>query len=302
MSYKFLSRMFCKKSIWYIVRRLTRVAYRVKGIGLGRLSEAVRRYAARVAPEEPLIIEDFCGDLKFRCYLREHMGGQIFFRGSYSEDQLALLSTLLSSDATFIDVGANQGEFTVFGGSLVRCGKVIAIEPVAEYRQRLEENIRLNDLSNVQVIPFALGDTEGEIPIYESSEPFDDGTHHDGLATLFASEKRAKPREMVRVRRLDEVLAELDVHRIDIIKLDIEGAEWAALRGGVDTLVRYRPILFVEIGKETCLAAGYKPQDFVQWIIQQGYRVEKIGPGGISHPMSLKQLDDFQNIVAYPLK
>jgi FkbM family methyltransferase len=228
------------------------------------------------------------------------MGSQIFFRGSYSGDQLQLLEALLGDDGVFIDVGANQGEFTIAAANVARRGAVIALEPVAEYRQRLVENIQLNDFRNVVVIPAALGESEGSLPIYVPHSAYADGTRNDGLATLFASQDRSDLREVVDVRTLDKVLAELSVNRVDLIKLDIEGAEWAALRGAAETLDRFRPLLMLEIGRQTCRAAGYEPEGFVEWLASRGYRLERIVNGGRTRPLSRGALDEYQNVLARP--
>lgn len=286
--------------VYYMLRRLTQPAYRIKGVGLGRICESVRRWAARHAPQTPFLIDDFRGNAKFRCFLREHMGGQIFFRGSYSGDQLTLIENLLDPHGVFIDAGANQGEFSIAAARIARHGKVIAFEPVSEYRDRLLENIRLNDYGNVQVIPVALGEQEGALPIFDQQENFTDGTRNEGLPTLFSSESRHFAREVVPVKRLDDVLRELGVSRVDVIKLDIEGAEWIALRGAVNTISSCRPTLILEIGRETCRAAGYEPEALVEWLISLNYRIEKVIEGGRTLPINQAHLDDFQNIVAYP--
>lgn len=285
-------------SKFYLVRRLTRAAYRIRGIGLGRVCEFVRcKWAARVAPESPLLIRDFRGDARFMCYLREHMGGKIFFRGSYSEDQLLLMERLLGRNSVFVDVGANQGEFSVAAARIAR--KVLAFEPVSEYRRRLLTNVRLNDFDNVQVYPFALSEEEGVLPIYDQKGSYSDGTRNEGLPTLFPSASRDEAREVVPVRRLDDVLIEAGIDRVDLIKLDIEGAEWPALRGAVRTVEIYRPILILEIGRETCQAAGYEPEQFIDWLRSMNYRVERIGYRGNTTP--IEALEDFQNVVAIPV-
>jgi FkbM family methyltransferase len=287
-------------AIYYFLRRLSQPAYRIKGIGLGRICEFVRRWAARHAPQTPLLINDFRGHSRFKCFLREHMGGQIFFRGSYSGDQLTIIEKLLDAHSVFIDVGANQGEFSIAAAKIVQQGKVIAFEPVSEYRERLLENIRLNDFDNVQVIAAALGEQEGSLPIYDQQEDFKDGTRHEGLPTLFASDSRRHPRETVPVKRLDDVLEGSGISRVDVIKLDIEGAEWIALRGAVNTLARYRPILILEVGRETCLAAGYEPEALIEWLTALNYRIETIIDGGKTQATYPALLGDFQNVVAYP--
>lgn len=286
--------------IYYMLRCLTQPAYRIKGIGLGRLCEFVRRQAARYAPQTPLVIDDFRGDAKFNCFLREHMGSQIFFRGSYSGDQLTIIEKLLHNNSVFLDVGANQGEFTIAAAKVARQGKVIAFEPISEYRARLIENVRLNNFENVKVIPAALGEQEGVFPIYDQLERYDDGTKHEGVLSLFASDSRRHAREVVPVKRLDDVLKELEIRRVDVIKLDIEGAEWIALRGAINTITSYRPTLILEIARATCRAAGYEPEALVEWLANLNYRIEKVIEDGKTLPIDPAHLDDFQNYVAYP--
>lgn len=287
--------------IYYMLRRLTQPAYKIKGIGLGRVCELMRRWAARHAPETPLIVDDFRGDTQFKCFLREHMGGQIFFRGSYSGDQLTLMESLLNTHSVFLDAGANQGEFSIAAARVVKQGRVLAFEPVAEYRQRLVENIALNDFRNIEVVAVALGEQESSLPIYDKQENFTDGTRHEGLPSLFASEGRHYAREWVPVKRLDNVLRELAISHVDVIKLDIEGAEWAALRGATCILASSRPTLILEIARETCKAAGYEPEAFVKWLISLDYRIEKVIAGGRTIPISVASLGNFQNVIAYPI-
>jgi len=287
--------------IFYLLRYVTRPAYRVSGIGLGRVCEWIRRYAAKKCSRAPFLISDFRGNAKLKLYINEHMGGQIFFRGSYSGDQLDLLEKLLPVDGVFIDAGANQGEFSIAAARVAKLGKIISFEPAARYRDRLIANIDLNDFKNVKVMALALGDDEGSFTLYDREEEYTDGSRHEGLPTLFSSDSRSLVRETVLVRRLDSVISELNVTRVDVIKLDIEGAEWAALRGAEQALAQHRPTLIVEIGRETCQAAGYEPEEFACWIISQGYRLDKIVKGGRTQPIAPEQLEDFQNIVAWPL-
>lgn len=285
---------------YYFLRTLTQPLYRIKGLGLGRVCEFVRKWAAKHAHQAPYLISDFRGDAVFRCFLREHMGGQIFFRGSYSGDQLTLLERLLSKDSVFIDAGANQGEFSIAAARLVQRGRVLAFEPVSEYRARLVENVRLNRFENVHVIPTALGDHEGHLPIYDQQDSFTDGTRNEGLPTLFSSGNKRHVIETVPIKKLDDALIGMGISRVDVIKLDIEGAEWMALRGAVNTLARCRPILILEIGRETCVAAGYEPEALVHWLEGLGYRLETIVANGKTVPLHSAALDDFQNVVAYP--
>ncbi len=288
------------KRLFYLLRRFTTVAYRIHGIGLGRLCEMIRKWAARSAPAEPLLIQDFMGRGRFWCYLREHMGSQIFFRGSYSTDCLEVLRQRLKPDSVFLDIGANHGEFSIAAALMAPLGRVIAFEPMPRNVERLQANIALNELASVRVMPVGLGDQEGTFPIHDQSVPYEDGTINEGLASLYAAGNRARLGLSIEVRLLDKLWPLLQLERVDVIKLDIEGAEWPALRGAQDILARYRPTLMVEIGRATCRAAGYNAEAFAQWLETQGYNLLRIGDGGSLQTISPEELGEFQNLLAVP--
>lgn len=281
-------------------RALTKVAYRIRG--LGRVCEHLRTSVASHSAGTTVLIDDFMGELKFYCDLGEHMGSQIFWRGGYSQPQLKLLKRYLSKGAVFIDVGANQGEFSVYAASLIgKNGKVFAFEPVSSVRQKLSRNITINGFDNVTICPWALGSKEEERSIYGPGDAFSDGTYNMGLPTLFKTSERDLPLEQVRVRRLDDVVRETGVDRIDMIKLDIEGGEFEALKGAEAMLRRFRPVLIFEVGRQTCAAAGYAPADILQWMRNVGYRLTVIGEtGDIQRGEAAFEEGDFHNILATP--
>lgn len=289
------------RDIYYFIRHPTQPAYRIKGIGLGRLCETVRLYAARKASATPLPKDDIRGPAKSNCYLRVHLDGQIFFLGSYFGDELTILTRLFKPDGVFIDAGAKLGKFSIAAAIVAKKSKVVACEPVVEYWQRLMVNVFLNGFDHVHVMPLAFGKVERALPIYDQQETFSDGTPHEGLTVPFSSNSRGAAREVAAVRRLYDVLEQIEVPRANVIKLDIAGTEWIALRGATNTLASVRPVLILEIGRETYQAADYEPETFAKRIIDQGYRIERSGEDGKTLVVTPAQLGDFQNVVAYPV-
>lgn len=290
-----LERAYCR--MLYVLRRATIAGYRVRGIA--RFCEYIRRWVARHPPLKPLVIHDFRGNAKFVCYLSEHMGSQIFLRGSYSQYILQTVEKALKPDSIFVDVGANQGEFTVAAARLLTEGKVIAIEPVSKWVRRLQDNVCLNDFKNITVLQVALGAKAETRPVYNTPQAFSDGTHNDGLTSLFPSAQRTVVVEHVHVERWDDVMSRMGIPKVDVMKLDIEGGEWYALQGAQQTLERLRPILFFELETEHCRNAGYEAEDFLMWLVHLGYRLERIHKDR-TVPFRPQDILPSQNVVAYP--
>src|SRR2546426_11944071 len=117
--------MFTRDSFPLALRRLTRFAYSHRGAA--RLAEKLRLHY--LSADRTYLVEDFDGNSKFFCSLNEHMGSQIFWRGAYSGEQLKLLDRILRTEMNFIDVGANQGGFSVFVASRLFSGKIFSIVP-----------------------------------------------------------------------------------------------------------------------------------------------------------------------------
>lgn len=145
----------------------------------------------------------------------------------------------LSPGDTFVDAGANIGFFTVVGANIVGPrGKVIAVEMIPETAQALRAHIAMNHLENVTVIEQALADTSGEEII--AHLPSD----HVGQATLLSETLRGSSTREIRVTTttLDFIIG--DSKKIDLMKIDLEGAEALALKGGESMLALTKRVVF----------------------------------------------------------
>lgn len=162
---------------------------------------------------------------------------------------------------TVVDAGANIGAVTVFMSRLVgENGRVIAVEMMPDTAARLRNTIALNALNNVVLVEKALSERGGEI-VVATVEP---GLH--GQASIANPDRAGRETTTVEVETttLEAVLS--DAGDVTVLKLDLEGAEPAALRGAGRALARVRAILFESWkadGGETramLLASGYDVQ------------------------------------------
>jgi FkbM family methyltransferase len=163
--------------------------------------------------------------------------------GLYQRDLAALLKARLAPDAIVADIGANIGVVSVLLSGLCPEGHVYAFEPVAENYAHLAANVAVNELQNVTAHRVALFDTDGEIEVeYDATYP--GGSHVGEGGTAVPS------------LRFDTWAQRQSLDRLDLVKVDVEGAELAVLAGAAETLRRFRPIVVIECNPVTLARFG----------------------------------------------
>lgn len=164
----------------------------------------------------------------------------LYYLGTYEAGVLKVLKMLCGEDSILIDVGANIGAITLSMATIAHKGKVLAFEPLPGIVDNLRENIKLNKLSNIDVLPIALGPKSGAVTMRP------DLTER-GSSTLLKDQHLdhtfGKP-VSVAVRQLDEFTK--DLPHVDLIKLDVEGYELGVLLGAVKTIEQHKPALILE--------------------------------------------------------
>lgn len=166
------------------------------------------------------------------------------------------------------DIGADVGYFSLlFAGLAGPEGRVRAFEPIPKARLRLEENLRLNACANVEVESRALGSKPGKFIL---EKPLD-------VSRINLEKQTPGPEDIeVQVALGDDVFAESGWTSLDLIKLDVEGAELGILCGLSGVLHRHRPALILEIHGPYLPMFGATGEEVVHWLREQGYQLELI--------------------------
>lgn len=279
-----------------LVLALRRMTVRARGVrGAILLLEPLRRYFARVGGRYAVRYDR---DLVIELSLDQHMESQIFWYGAYSRDVLAVLDRLLLPGMTVVDVGANIGEIALAAGVRVGSrGRVLAFEPQPRLAERLRRHAATNGLGNVEVLEMGVSERSETATLFAPAEAFDDGSQHSGLASLYPTSTRAEAVSQIRLVTLDRFLEDHPAERVDVIKIDVEGAELAALRGAEATLKRFHPALIIEIQQESSLAAGYDQRAILEFLSPLGYEFFRIVRGGELLPVTAEALGPFQNVL-----
>jgi len=191
--------------------------------------------------------------------------------GQYEDASFNMVREHLSTGATFVDVGANFGIYSLRSAPLVGAtGHVIAVEPNPESLERLRTNVGANHESMVEVVPVACSDREGTLDLYVAPKA---NTGETSLSRTNASQDGAISHiYKVRTRPLDDIIREAGVMRVDAIKIDVEGAEYVVLKGAQQTLDRFHPMLLVEVVERQLRAMGSSWKELKEFLQAHGYR------------------------------
>ena len=159
-------------------------------------------------------------------------------------DIIPVLSAACRPGDTVLDIGANIGVTAVISGVLVGPGRVVAIEPVPETFQHLGANIAASGLDNIICVQAAIGAQEGTVELVtRSGSHFAAFVGYEDVLDRYAG-YAAFPARVVTVDRLVE---EQGLHRVDVMKIDVEGYELEVLRGASSTLSTNQPVVFLEV-------------------------------------------------------
>lgn len=238
------------------------------------------RAAARsLALHGPVVVSSY--GLQFDLDLNDLVEEAIFWE-DYDRSTISWWTGQMGPGRVLFDVGANVGLYSLTAAA--KGARVYAFEPNPRTRAKLDKNVRQNELQDrIRVLSEALCDTVGKATLYDDANAEGMGANA-GVASL--SPRNAGGRSIpVNTSTIDATVAELKLDRLHWIKMDIQGAELAALRGAADTLRTLHPSLVLEVDPNASSNMGWSEADLRRLLEPFGYRIRHL---------------DFLNVVAEP--
>ena len=225
------------------------------------------------------------GDFGIYVMPSDYIGRSILEGGNYESHVTGVIRNNLRDGDVFLDLGANIGYFTMLAGRLVgEAGKVIAVEPNPQNLQLMYASLLQNSMTNVDIYPYAASDTAGILR-------FTTVGSNGGVVTEHSRDQ--KHFLLVPSVTLDHVLR--DVPRIDLVKIDIEAHELAAIRGMENTIRRLKPRIITEFHPWAMTLNNTEPPvNYLHKLIDLGYQLSVIEPNG-----TVLEMQDAENILSY---
>ncbi len=178
----------------------------------------------------------------------------------------------LPPERCVLDIGANVGYYAVMAAyqrSRVGSGKVFAFEPNPVAFQYLQRNAALNALNNLVALQSAVADQSGQVKLYLSPQGIT-------LGSLLPYSSHLTESCEVSVITLDEFMAQYPESGIGLMKVDVEGAELLAFKGGKETLCRDHPVIIYEEVEEAQQEFGYSVSEVRMFLQGLGYHLYEI--------------------------
>lgn len=197
------------------------------------------------------------------------IGGLIARRKTWEPHVTKALQSVLAPGQVFLDVGANVGYFTMMAAAIVGPqGKVLAVEPFEHNYRLLQKSMEENGFDNIELFKCAAMDQSQSVTFSLGSR-YNSGSFHlgdEGRDYCGTYEVPAHP--------VDELVGE---RKVDVVKIDVEGAESFAFSGMQKTIERGRPIIVMEYSQEgLAQVSGVDGEELLRGFEQRGYAMQEV--------------------------
>lgn len=226
----------------------------------------------------------------------EFLQAHLYLFGSYELPTIRHIRSFLTPGAVCVDVGAQMGYLSLAMATCAgRKSVVHAFEPEGSNAARFMENMALNNIQNVHLHREAISNVEGMLQLF-LSKTANAGTH----STLYNESTVTESSIQIPATTLDAFARANDLQRLDLIKVDVEGAELEVLQGADTVLRAYRPRVILELCDQLQIGRGLSSRKIKEFMVERGYLPYAIADDGTPVPSGLDDPHINDNILFIP--
>jgi len=188
----------------------------------------IYRFVKKLLPNEQAIKQIEIKGIKYIVWANEDIGKKLLLLRSYEKNETDVFKKFVKKDDVCLDVGGNIGFYSLNLSSFLKgTGVVHVFEPIKRNVNVIELAAEINSYKNISVHRQVLSNTNGEV---EMAIPEDDGAY----AYINDDSDQVKAKELVACSTLDAFFKDNDLQKVDILKIDVEGAEGMVVEGAVE--------------------------------------------------------------------
>jgi FkbM family methyltransferase len=230
----------------------------------------VLEWDSAVKAERSFLLKHLFRDTHIKCYTDSNLCKMIYM-DQFESEEIDFVKKGLKEGDVFVDIGSNIGIFSLVASQIVgKNGKVIAFEPTPETFKRLEENISLNNIFNIDAFQLGISNSKKDEILSISQEGFD-------AWNSFTKPSKGERFNKVTIKTdsLDNLATEIEyLSKASLIKIDVEGWESMVISGAENLLTKNdAPMLMVEFTEQNAINAGSSTKILYNKIVQFGYRL-----------------------------
>ncbi len=195
----------------------------------------------------------------------------LYFFGVWEENITRFVSGRLRAGDCFIDIGAHIGYYSLLSASLVgNSGRVVAVEASPRTCADLLKNLERNHAANVRAVNVAASDDPGELDLFEAP---DESRGRTTTSATWAKQSDCQPAGKTRALPLGAIASREELRGARLIKIDVEGAEWAVCTGLLPILGELRDDaeIILELTPSEIAAQGHTTAQFIERFTAGGF-------------------------------
>jgi FkbM family methyltransferase len=215
---------------------------------------------------------EFESGLWMKLNMQELIHETILLEGLWDPQLTQLVKNRLDRGMVFIDIGAHSGYFTLLAArNVAESGRVLAVEPNPKIANQLRENLNASNIHNTTIEQIACNEHGGAAVLYVHDDS------NSSASSLSEVNVHSGNQIAVQCQPLDEVVERHALNRVDLIKIDVEGAELSVIRGALSTLSRFKPTIVMELDSTLLAAFGSSIDDVRNELTKLNYTVKPLG-------------------------
>lgn len=225
-----------------------------------------------------------------------HVTSEVFWKGTSSYEYSDIFEKLFEKSSVFFDVGSNIGYYAIMAGVTNPNLKTYAFDPSPGPFAYLKDNVAINKLPNVFPFQMALSDENGSLSFQVAVNPKYTYLKYNSLGggghLVGVREDNSPVVVTVQAMTLDDFVSKHQISSLDLIKLDVEEAEHMVIKGGANTLTRFKPILVCEVFSNSMwenLRTLLKDSEYAPYIFNEG----KLVPVSFTQEVQSDQIENY---------